>query len=65
MFASTLLAFALALAGHAGMAADMDYPVRGTVDYTKVEYGSGWYLRGDIGYNFELNHVELFQRCTL
>ncbi len=24
-----------------------------TVDYTQVEYGSGWYLRGDIGYNLK------------
>lgn len=34
------------------LAADMDYPIRGTTDYTQVEYGSGWYLRGDVGYAF-------------
>ncbi len=37
------------------MAADIDYPIRGTQDYgpghTNVEYGSGWYLRGDLGYS--------------
>lgn len=32
------------------LAADMDYPVNPTPQYTNVEYGSGWYLRGDIGY---------------
>ncbi|MGB7288462.1 MAG: outer membrane beta-barrel protein [Salaquimonas sp.] len=31
-------------------AADMEYPVNPQPAYTNVEYGSGWYLRGDIGY---------------
>jgi len=35
------------------MAADMDYPIRGTANHrTNVEYGSGWYLRGDVGMTF-------------
>lgn len=53
MIAGSALALAVALTAAPVMAADMDYPVRGTIDHTPVEYGSGWYLRGDIGYNFK------------
>lgn len=52
VISGSLLACAMALPAAPVMAADMDYPIRGTTDYTPVEYGSGWYLRGDIGYNF-------------
>jgi opacity protein-like surface antigen len=31
-------------------AADMNFPVQPKSVYTNVEYGSGWYLRGDIGH---------------
>jgi len=49
---SIILATAIALsATGSGMAADMDYPVMGSPQTTSVEYGSGWYLRGDIGYS--------------
>lgn len=32
------------------LAADLDYSPNPVQQYTNVEYGSGWYLRGDIGY---------------
>ena len=44
------LFLALSVSALQAQAADPTYPVdRGQ---TNVEYGSGWYLRGDIGYNF-------------
>ncbi|MEI5678804.1 MULTISPECIES: outer membrane protein [unclassified Mesorhizobium] len=48
------LAVAAALAGNAANAADYDPPifVDNAPEYVPVEVGSGWYLRGDLGYNF-------------
>ncbi len=47
-----LLITSLFLSSTAGIshAADMNYPVQPKSVFTNVEYGSGWYLRGDIGY---------------
>lgn len=42
--------FLFSTAISSSFAADMDYPIRPAKSYTNVEYGSGWYLRGDIGY---------------
>ena len=38
----------------AAYAADYDPPiiVEEATEYVPVEVGSGWYLRGDVGYNF-------------
>lgn len=40
------------------MAADYDPPiyVDDAPEYVPVEIGSGWYLRGDLGYNFRTRH---------
>jgi len=46
LLAST--AIIAALSGAPAMAADPYYPANGQ---TQVEFGSGWYLRGDISYN--------------
>ncbi|SFT43415.1 outer membrane beta-barrel protein [Mesorhizobium sp. YR577] len=47
------LAVAAALAGNAANAADYDPPifVDNAPEYVPVEVGSGWYLRGDLGYS--------------
>jgi len=45
---STVIAL---LSGFSANAADMSYPVTNPQETTAVEFGSGWYLRGDIGYN--------------
>jgi opacity protein-like surface antigen len=47
LLASTAILAALTCSP--AIAADMQYPGSGQ---TMVEFGSGWYLRGDIGYNF-------------
>lgn len=44
---ATIFSFMFGFSTHA---ADMTYPVDGNHS-TPVEFGSGWYLRGDIGYN--------------
>ena len=54
------LHFALSLAAivpFAAQAADYDPPifVEEAAEYVPVEIGSGWYLRGDVGYVFESN----------
>ncbi len=48
------LAVAAGLAGNVAKAADYDPPifVDNAPEYVPVEVGSGWYLRGDLGYNF-------------
>jgi opacity protein-like surface antigen len=48
-FVGTAMALALAIPAHA-IAADMDAIPQDA--FTVVEYGSGWYLRGDVGVNF-------------
>ena len=47
-----LTATALGLAGGIAMAADLDQPIfiETAPDYQPVEIGTGWYLRGDIGW---------------
>ncbi|MCV0394630.1 MAG: hypothetical protein K5872_00320 [Rhizobiaceae bacterium] len=41
------------------LAADYDPPIyiEDAPEYVPVEIGSGWYLRGDIGYNFNARHA--------
>ena len=46
LFITSLL---LSSSAGSALAADMNYPVP-SPEFTNVEYGSGWYLRGDIGY---------------
>lgn len=46
---AAMAASGLILAATAAKAADLDFPLRSTV-HTPVEYGSGWYLRGDVGW---------------
>jgi opacity protein-like surface antigen len=49
---SIILGTAIVVATAApSLAADMAYPVIGSGPTTSVEFGSGWYLRGDIGYS--------------
>lgn len=55
-----LLAGAALLASPAAFAADYDPPIviDEAPEYQPVEIGSGWYLRGDVGYT--LNHLPTF-----
>lgn len=50
---------AAAVPGQRALAADYDPPiyVDDAPEYVPVEVGSGWYLRGDIGYNFSARHA--------
>ena len=49
-----------------GLAADYDPPivVDQAAEYVPVEVGSGWYLRGDVGYNFSDSAVPSFLRSA-
>lgn len=52
-------AFALTVAtGSIGQTADMDQIIPDVQEdaYVPVEVGNGWYLRGDVGYNFGAKH---------
>jgi len=49
-----IAAFALASAMGPALAADLDI-VEANPVVTPVEFGSGWYLRGDIGWNFKVD----------
>jgi len=50
-----LAAAALALCVSAAAAADLDAEILDQDGVTPVEYGSGWYLRGDIGWDFSVH----------
>lgn len=58
--ASPILASLAATAPLPALAADYDPPlvVEEAAEYVPVEVGSGWYLRGDIGYNFNETSYE-------
>lgn len=51
------LAAAATMAAHAALAADFEPPIfvqeAPAEEYVPVEVGSGWYLRGDVSYNFK------------
>ncbi len=52
LFITAILMSSTAGVSHA---ADMNYMERPIPSQTNVEYGSGWYLRGDIGYTISTN----------